>query len=175
MSVNYERLVREHKDAVYRQMVRVCGNHDDAEDVLIEALVRAYQALDTLQDESAFRGWLAVIGRRVCGRLRKKEALVPLMALADAERIPVPPDDMANRGDMESLKARLHQALDELPEEMRHVYVMRDIEQISGEETSERLGISLAAMKSRLHRARALVREKMDSCIECQTHESPGP
>lgn len=171
MNDRYERLVHEHKDAVYRQMVRVCGNHDDAEDVLVEALLRAYQALDSLEDETAFRGWLAIIGRRVCGRLRKKEALAPLVALADAERIPVPADDLADRGDMESLKARLHQALDDLPEEMRQVYVMRDIEEVSGEETAGRLGITLAAMKSRLHRARALVREKMDVCIECQTQE----
>jgi RNA polymerase sigma-70 factor (ECF subfamily) len=171
MNERYERLVQEHKDAVYRQMVRVCGNHDDAEDVLVEALLRAYQALDSLEDETAFRGWLAIIGRRVCGRLRKKEALAPLVALADAERIPVPPDDLADHGDMASLKARLHQALDELPEEMRQVYMLRDIEEVSGEETADRLGITLAAMKSRLHRARALVREKMDVCIECQTQD----
>lgn len=171
MNERYERLVLAHKDAVYRQMVRVCGNHDDAEDVLVEALLRAYQALDTLEDESAFRGWLAIIGRRVCSRLRKKEALAPLIALADAEGLPVPPEDLANRSDMESLKARLKQAMDELPSEMRQVYEMRDIEQVSGEETAERLGITMPAMKSRLHRARALVRTKMDTCIECQSHD----
>jgi RNA polymerase sigma-70 factor (ECF subfamily) len=58
---------------------------------------------------------------------------------------------------------------------MRQVYVLRDIDEVSGEETADRLGITLAAMKSRLHRARALVRESMDVCIECQTQDYAGP
>ena len=52
---NFERLANQHKDLVYRQMVRVCGNREDAEDVLIEALLRAYRHLDQLRDSVAFR------------------------------------------------------------------------------------------------------------------------
>ena len=58
-SANFEFLVNQHKDAVYRQMLRVCGNHADAEDVLIEALLKAYRNLDQLRDAGAFRAWLA--------------------------------------------------------------------------------------------------------------------
>ncbi len=57
--MNFETLVNQHKDAVYRQMLRVCGNHADAEDVLIEALLKAYRHLDQLRDSVAFRAWLA--------------------------------------------------------------------------------------------------------------------
>ena len=63
---NFEALTQQHKDAVYRQMIRVCGNREDAEDVQVEALLKAYRHLDELRDSAAFRGWLAQIARRVC-------------------------------------------------------------------------------------------------------------
>jgi len=53
--VDFERLANEHKDAVYRQMLRACGNREDAEDVLIEALLKAYQHMHQLNDPAAFR------------------------------------------------------------------------------------------------------------------------
>jgi RNA polymerase sigma-70 factor (ECF subfamily) len=55
---DFEKLANQHKDAVYRQMVRVCGNREDAENVLIEALLKAYRNLDLLRDAVAFRSWL---------------------------------------------------------------------------------------------------------------------
>jgi RNA polymerase sigma-70 factor, ECF subfamily len=76
--MDFDRLAQRHRDAVYRQMVRVCGNRDDAEDVLVEALVSAYRHMESLRDEGAFRGWLATIGRRVCGKVRAREALEPV-------------------------------------------------------------------------------------------------
>ena len=59
--MDFERLMKLHKDAVYRQLVRTCGNRDDAEDALVEALTSAHRSLETLRDEKAFRGWLAQI------------------------------------------------------------------------------------------------------------------
>ena len=56
---NFERLANQHKDKVYRQMVRVCGNHEDAEDVLIEALLKAYRHMEQLHDVESFRPWLS--------------------------------------------------------------------------------------------------------------------
>jgi RNA polymerase sigma-70 factor (ECF subfamily) len=63
---DFETLANQHKDAVYRQMVRVCGNREDAEDVLIEALLKAYRNLDRLRDAVAFRSWLGRIASRCC-------------------------------------------------------------------------------------------------------------
>lgn len=161
----YEDLVAEHKDAVYRQMIRVCGNNDDAEDVLVEALLRAYKAMEQLDDKEHFRAWLATIGRRVCSRLRKKEALAPIVALSELPEIAVPPAEP--NFEFEELKARVRAALEDMPEDLRSVYVMRELEERSGEETAETLGISLAAMKSRLHRARQFVRSTLEQCIDC--------
>src|ERR1700756_3945250 len=82
---DFETLTRRHKDSVYCQMMRVCGNREDAEDVLVEALLSAYRHLDQLRDSAAFRAWLAQIARRVCWQLKKREALLPLLQLSAVE------------------------------------------------------------------------------------------
>ena len=83
--MDFERLSHQHKDAVYRQMVRVCGNREDAEDVLIEALLKAYRSLGDLGAPEAFRAWLARIASRVCWQLKRREALQPLLQLSVLE------------------------------------------------------------------------------------------
>ena len=81
----FEKLANDHKDAVYRNMIRVCGNREDAEDVLIEALLKAYRHLDQLRDDWAFQPWLWQIAKRVCLQLKKREALLPLLQLSMLE------------------------------------------------------------------------------------------
>lgn len=166
--MDYDRLVKQHKDAVYRQMVRACGNHDDAEDVLVEALLAAYRALPNIRDENAFQGWLAVVGRRVCSRIQKHEALRPVLSLsglgeeievADARQNPVA------ESDQEELATCVKNAVANLPETLRDVYLRREIEEKSAEETAADLGITVAAVKSRLHRARQSVRESLDQSV----------
>jgi len=165
--MDFERLAHQHKDAVYRQMLRVCGNREDAEDVLIEALLKAYRSLDTLGAQEAFRSWLGRIASRVCWQLRRREALLPLLQLSALEEdgfeaVDGRPsaEDLARISEMKVLFAT---ALQSLPPDYRAVYELRALEQISGEETAQRLGLSLAAMKSRWHRARTLVRERLDA------------
>ena len=83
--MEFETLANQHKDEVYRQMIRACGNREDAEDVLVEALVKAYKHLDQLRDIATFRAWLAQIARRVCWQLKQREALQPLLQLSVVE------------------------------------------------------------------------------------------
>lgn len=167
--MDFERLVNDHKDAVYRQMIRMCGNREDAEDVLIEALLKAHRNLDQLRAQEAFRSWLAQIGRRVCWQMKKRGALLPLMQLSSMEgegQEPTesgPPPDAALA--MQEMKRVLMNAVDSLPPDYAAVYRMRDLEDMAGDEVARRLHISLQAMKSRLHRARALVRERLDRTL----------
>jgi RNA polymerase sigma-70 factor (ECF subfamily) len=167
--VNFETLVNQHKDAVYRQMVRVCGNREDAEDVLIEALLKAYRHLDELRDDVAFRAWLAKIASRVCWQMRKRDALMPLLQLSELEAegrelaAQEPPFDV--QMDLAEMKAALREAISALPAAYRSVYEMRDLQDMAGVEVAQRLGISPAAMKSRLHRARELVRKQLDNAL----------
>ena len=167
--MHFDSLVRQHKDAVYRQMVRMCGNADDAEDVLGEALLKAYRALDQLGDEEAFRGWLAIIARRTCGRLKRREALAPVRSLATLAERGVELASNAPSLDShmieEETKACLLKVMAELPSLYREVYELRDVQDLPASEVGERLGISVAAVKSRLHRARALVRIGIDGSI----------
>ncbi|MGA8298492.1 MAG: sigma-70 family RNA polymerase sigma factor [Terriglobales bacterium] len=168
-SSNFERLVNQHRDAVYRQMLRVCGNHADAEDVLIEALLKAYRHLDQLQDSAAFRAWLAKIASRVCWQLRRREALMPLMQLSELEEQGTEIASTQSPIDvllaLEEMKTLLLAAVAGLSPEYRSVYEMRDLQDIAGDEVAQELKISRAAMKSRLHRARALVRQKLDNAL----------
>jgi RNA polymerase sigma-70 factor (ECF subfamily) len=167
--LNFEALANDHKDAVYRQMLRVCGNREDAEDVLIEALLRAYQHLDQLEQPEAFRAWLARIGSRVCWRLKKREALLPIIQLSQMEdegfEISATSPSPDAWWDTKQMKQHLENALRSLPEDYRRVYEMRDLEELPGEQVAAKLEISLSAMKSRLHRARALLRDRLDAIL----------
>jgi RNA polymerase sigma-70 factor (ECF subfamily) len=169
VSVDFDALARQHKDAVYRQMIRVCGNREDAEDVLIEALLKAYRHLDQLRESDAFRAWLAQIAKRVCWHLKERESLLPLLQLSMLEdegrdlpgREP-PPDVQLARGEMKQL---LNEAIDALPALYRPVYELCEVEDLRGDEVAQRLSISRAAMKSRLYRARGLVRTHLDAAL----------
>jgi RNA polymerase sigma-70 factor (ECF subfamily) len=168
-ATDFDALTRQHKDSVYRQMLRVCGNHADAEDVLVEALLKAYRHLNQLRDSSAFRAWLAQIARRVCCQLKEREAMMPLLQLStlDGEgrelegNDPTPEASLARR----QMKQLIDDAIAALPPSYRSVYELRDMEDRPGDEVVQQLGISLSAMKSRLHRARELMRQHLDKAL----------
>ena len=141
--MDFEHLARRHKDAVYRQLMRACGNREDAEDVLIEALLKAYRNLDQLQDARAFRAWLAQIGRRVCWQLKQRAALLPILQLSALEDEGV---ELASKGESaetevarEQMKSLLRRAIESLPQSEREVYELREIEELSGEENRQQV------------------------------------
>lgn len=164
----FEGLAAEHRDQVYRQMLRLCGNREDAEDVLTDALLAAYRRMETLREREAFGAWLAQIARRLCFHLKSREKIRAALSLEElGEQGWEPAEDPAGSPE-EQLSARemrnaVRRAIEALPADLRAVYVLRDLEEVSGDETAARLGLTLAAMKSRLHRARRLVREHLDA------------
>jgi len=169
LDLDFNALAKQHKDSVYRQMIRVCGNREDAEDVLIEALLKAYRHLDQLRESAAFRAWLAQIAKRVCWQLKEREALLPLLQLSTLEDegrevagSEPPPDAQLAQQQMKGL---LNEAIDALPALYRPVYELCDVENLRGDEVAQKLGISRAAMKSRLHRARDMVRAHLDAAL----------
>jgi RNA polymerase sigma-70 factor (ECF subfamily) len=174
--MNFEELANEHKDAVYRQMLRVCGNHADAEDVLMEALLKAYRSLGQLREAAAFKAWLGQIARRICWQLREREALAPLLQLSVMEDEGAELPSQGEPLDLElarrEMKDMLWRAINELPPEAREIYLLRDVEEMSGEEVAKKLGIGIPAMKSRLHRARQAVRERLDRMLSASAGHS---
>jgi RNA polymerase sigma-70 factor (ECF subfamily) len=167
--MDFEQLANEHKDAVYRQMIRVCGNREDAEDVLIEALLKAYRHLDQLRDSVAFRSWLARIAQRICWQFKEQRALAPLLQLSvledEGRQLPSGEEPIDDKLALNQMKTLIAGALASLPPQDREVYRLRDLNELSGEEVARQLNISLSAMKSRLHRARRLLRERIDHAL----------
>ncbi|MCZ2148686.1 MAG: sigma-70 family RNA polymerase sigma factor [Bryobacterales bacterium] len=167
--MDFETLAREHKDAVYRQLLRMCHNREDAEDILIEALAKAFRSREELRDPESFRAWLAQIARRAYHRMRKQQAHHPTTGIdmlppgiPELRSAVLQPDEAAME---EELDLHLKRALDALPEMYREVYLLHDIEGMPAREVCARLGLSLPAVKSRLRRAREMVRLHLDRII----------
>lgn len=161
-NVRFENLVRQHKDSVYRQLFRMCGNHEDAEDSLAEALLKAFRHAGQLHSETQFKAWLVQIGRHACGRLKRKEALFPLIELSREEASP--PEQQEKLLEKE-LKNCIESAYKSMPANYQEAYRLVGIQQMSLQEAADKLQISLANLKSRLHRARKLLRETIDNTL----------
>jgi len=165
----FDSLASRHKDSVYRQLVRMCGNRDDAEDALVESLTSAYRALGNLDDSERFRSWLGRIAVRACGKIKSHPGAGPLIALASLEGTSFEPSSQEPSPAQAALESEMrtciHTAIDSMPEIYRQVYQYRDVEERSAEETAKLLGLSIPAVKSRLHRARKLLRASIDATI----------
>jgi len=159
------RLVRLHHDRVYRFGLRVCRDPFDADDAVQEAFAKLATRTDVLADEGAL-SWLLTVVRHACLRLlrpfqRQRRALgeqVGETDEADVADAGLSPEAALERWE---LVRAVHAAVAELEPPYRAVLVLRDLEGLSGEETCAALGLELAAMKTRLHRARAALREKI--------------
>lgn len=158
----FESLVRRHKDSVYRQMIRVCRHREDAEDALATAMLLAYQAAGQLSSDAAFRSWLGTIAQRVCSKMRSHTAMERVMEIAETEKLS---PDSAQAFDMHVMKGCVKDAVENLPLLYRDVYELCDIEGLTDTQAADRLGISIAATKARLRRAREMVRHSLDRSV----------
>lgn len=163
-------LVHKYERKIYRLAKHITQNDEDAEDVLQETFLKAYSNLDTFQGQSKFYTWLvriAVNEALMKLRKRKSDRTVSLDEPQDtgeetvAREIAVWEGDPEQRYSQEELREILERAIDSLKPSFRTVFVLRDIEELSTEETAESLGISVPAVKSRLLRARLQLREKL--------------
>jgi RNA polymerase sigma-70 factor, ECF subfamily len=161
MTANNQRLYR-----LARSIVR---NDSEAEDVLQDAYLHAFARLDSFRGESALATWLSrIVINEALGRLRKarRAAALPESALPQATIIPFPLH--AGSSDPEKSMAQrqilelVERAMDALPEIFRTVFVARAVEGLSAEETAELLGLKPETVKTRLFRARKLLRERLD-------------
>jgi RNA polymerase sigma-70 factor (ECF subfamily) len=170
--VDIERLIDRHKDAVYRQMVKVCGNYADAEDALADAIFAAIKASHQLRDPDHMRAWLGRIGTRSCFRMRIRERLTGSVPMDDLESMGIQlraaGPDPGEQAEIAAMKNCVASAIQAIPDLFREVYVRREILGEKAESVAGDLGLSVPAMKSRLHRARRIVRESLDSGLGCR-------
>ncbi|MDX3099920.1 RNA polymerase sigma factor [Nonomuraea angiospora] len=133
----------------------LCATPEDAEDAAQEALIVLYRKIGTLRATGALVSWMFRIIRNECVRLARL-ALRPPPPLHGADM------RSAEEEVFERLEAaRVAAAIAALPADQRQVLIMRDVQSLSGRTTADALGLSVAAMKSRLHRARAAVQDRL--------------
>lgn len=168
-----EQLLMRAQEAAYRVSLLVCGHPEDAEDVMQDALMKTYQHVGGIEDPEAFRTWLYRIVRNACLMKRRRRAGEPARHVSleqdgreSHERTrPVDPADPARPADERLVDAwvgaRLRAALETLPDAYRAVVVLREIEGLPTREVAAIMRLSEANVKTRLHRARVMLRERL--------------
>jgi RNA polymerase sigma-70 factor (ECF subfamily) len=168
----FAQFVEENQSQVYNLALRMLNDPQEAEDVLQETFLNAYKALPGFEGRSSLSTWLYRIASNASlMRLRKKQpATVSVdepLVLDDGDSVPRQLVDWSNLPEDELLSNEARQVMDEavteLPEALRIVFILRDLEGLSTAETGEVLGLSTGAVKTRLHRARLWLRERMSA------------
>ncbi len=186
--VAYRRLVELNSANVYHLALKLLGDEQEAEDVLQETFLSAFEAMESFEGRSQLSTWLYRIAYNASlMRLRKREQMARTTSVVSLERAQGEEESAGARrlrlgsgtpralsGDLvdwsavpdeQLLTAEARQEMDraiaELPESLRSVFVLRDIQGLSGAETAEILGITVQAVKNRLHRARLQLRDRL--------------
>jgi RNA polymerase sigma-70 factor (ECF subfamily) len=173
-AVAFDRLYRDHVDRIYRFAQRLCGQVEDAQDLVQDTFLNAYRGLEGFRGDAQVSTWLYRIAARACLRLRRKRKGEPARELSLEEFIPtsegefrlqVPTDGLTPEEALENkeLKRALHQAIQKLPNKYRVVLVLRDMEELTAKEVGTIMGLNERAVKSRLHRARLFVRRELSA------------
>lgn len=173
----FEEFVDRWGGKIYAFGLRMCGEREDAKDVLQETLIQAYRSLKTLEHPEAMRSWLYRVASNACLMKRRKGKFEPDREISLEELVPrseeggspveIPdPSEPADAGiERDELRATVRAAIGDLPADYRIVLLMRDIEGMSTHETAEALGLQESAVKMRLHRARLAVRKILESSL----------
>src|ERR1700758_5578134 len=166
----FETLVSKYDRQIFRIAQHITQNREDAQDVVQDAFLKAYEKLDQFQGNSKFYTWLVRIAvNESLMRLRKRRTgkMVSIDDDIETEEGSVPrdladwsPNPEQNYGQAE-LAEILRKTIQGLPQGFRIVFVLRDVDGLSTEETAETLGLSVPAVKSRLLRARLQLRERL--------------
>ena len=167
----FEQLVKRYDRNIFRIAQHITQNREDAEDVVQDAFLKAYENLEQFQGNSKFYTWLvriAVNESLMKLRRRRSDRTVSLDAEIETEEDTMPrevadwspnPEQLYKQGELKDI---LRKTIQGLPASFRTVFVLRDVEGLSTEETAEALDLSIPAVKSRLLRARLQLRERLN-------------
>ena len=167
-----ERLLLRAQEVAYRFSLLVCGHPEDAEDVMQDALLKTYQHVGRISEPEAFRTWLYSTVRNACLMKRRRRVGEPANFVSieggvenSDGTVPVDVADGSRPADERLIdgwtSSRLRQALKELPPTYRMIIVMREMEGLSTREVATITGVSEANVKTRLHRARVMLRRHL--------------
>ena len=171
----FDRFVEHFRLKIFNYSRLMCGHREDAEEVAQETLLKVFESFDQLRDPGSVRAWVFRIAKNACLMKRRRSIYAPEREFSLDEFMPSTdtggqmkieiadwsqlPEDQALRSE---LRRAIEEAIAEMPEIYRSVMLLRDVEELSTEETAQILNLSTDAVKTRLHRARLFARKKLD-------------
>lgn len=161
----FDLLVERYQEYLFRLMLRACHHPDDAEDVAMAALARAYEKLGQFEGRSSFVSWLGRIATNLCFRSQEKAQFDTVSNPHETlEKVPESRETLTPEGEALQSEMRhiLRTAVETLPEPDQTVLRLRDIEELSAKQTAAKTGLTESAVKSRLHRARKVLRGQLN-------------
>ena len=177
----FETLMRRHNRALFRTARAILRDDTEAEDVLQDAYLQAYRAIGSFRGEAKLSTWLArIVANEALMRVRKRARRAELVPLhpgpSEAEIGDIPDENMDDKPERSAQRVEMRRLLeaqiDSLPDDYRVVFVLRAVQEMSVEETAGALGIPQATVRTRLFRARSLLREGLAAKIDLACEEA---
>ncbi len=175
----FERFVDHFRSKIFKYASMICGQREDAEEVVQDTLMKVFENFDQLREPERVRAWVFRIARNGCLMKRRRSVFAPTQELSIEDFMPQAgqdgsrkleiadwsalPDEQALRGELRSV---ILKAIESLPEIYRSVIQLRDLEELSTEEAAQVLEVAPEVVKTRLHRARLAVRQKIDEYLK---------
>jgi RNA polymerase sigma-70 factor (ECF subfamily) len=175
----FDRFVEHFRAKIFHYSWLMCGQREDAEDVAQDTLLKVFESFDQLREPERVRPWVFRIARNACLMKRRKSVFAPSHELSLDDFMPAI-DHQDGHGKLQiadwsglpdrqmlqsEMKRVLDQAISTLPENYKSVILMRDVEELSTLETAQVLDLREDVVKTRLHRARLAVRQKLDEYL----------
>ena len=172
----FDRFVEHFRAKIFQYSWLMCGHREDAEEVAQETLLKVFESFDQLREPERVRPWVFRIAKNACLMKRRKSIFAPAQELSLEQFLPARNQadgevkleiaDWSRLPDDQTLQSEMKQVLDhaigELPETYRSVILLRDIEELSTQETAQILDVTEVTVKTRLHRARLALRQTLD-------------
>jgi RNA polymerase sigma-70 factor (ECF subfamily) len=184
----FDRFVEYFRPKIFQYSWLMCGHREDAEEVAQETLLKVFESGDQLREPEKVRSWVFRIAKNACLMKRRKSVFAPARELSLDEFMPSKhqagdpvrietadwsalPEGKTLQSEMREL---LEKAIRELPEAYRSVILLRDMEELSTQETAQILEVSDDVVKTRLHRARLAIRQRLDEYLRGNGVEGGG-
>lgn len=174
----FERFVEAFRTRLFQYSLLMCGQREDAEEVAQETLLKVFENFDQLREPERIRPWIFRIAKNACLMKRRKSVFAPGRELSLEELMPAGDHGQERRFEIadwsalpeekvlqSELRQVLEEAIGELPDMYKSVLLLRDIEELSTQETAQILDLSEDVVKTRLHRARLAVRRKLEEYL----------
>ena len=176
----FDRFVEHFRAKIFQYSWLMCGQREDAEEVSQETLLRVFESFNQLRQPERVRAWVLRIAKNFCLMKRRRSQFAPTQELSldeympaldrDGGHVKLQIADWSSLPEDRMLRAELRRVLDQaiarLPDTYRSVVLLRDVEDLSTDETAQVLDLSVDVIKTRLHRARLAIRQELDSYLK---------